>query len=84
MFTLRASYVHARQTNSANNANNADYNGNQLALGALYNLSKRTALYSTASRVQNSATGKFVIPGAPAISAGQGSRASEAGVSHSF
>ena len=81
LFVLRASYVHARLTNSANNA---DYTGKQLALGAVYNLSKRTALYSTASRVQNSATGKFVIAGAPAISAGQGSRAIEAGINHSF
>ena len=78
---LRASYTHAHLTNSATNA---DYTGKQLALGGIYNLSKRTALYSTWSRVQNSSTGKFVIAGAPAITAGQGSSAVEAGVYHAF
>ena len=79
--TLRASYTHAHQTNSATKA---DYTGKQLAFGGIYNLSKRTALYSTWSRVQNSSTAKFVIAGAPAISAGQGSNAIEAGIYHSF
>lgn len=81
LFTQRASAVHARMTNRANNADDI---GKQLALGAVDNLSRRTALYSTASRVQNSATGTFVIPGALAISAGQLSRAIEAGINHSF
>ena len=81
--TLRASYTHAHLTNSAA-ATQADYTGQQLALGALYALSKRTALYGTVSRVSNSATGKFLIPGGSAVSAGQGSRGTELGIYHAF
>jgi predicted porin len=81
--TLRASYTHAHFSNSAAAAK-ADYTGRQLAVGGLYALSKRTALYGTVSQVSNSATGKFLIPGGSAITAGQGSRGTELGINHTF
>jgi predicted porin len=81
--TLRASYTRAHLTNSAVAAK-ADYTGNQLALGGLYALSKRTTLYGTVSRVGNSDSGKFVIPGGSAVSAGQSSRGTELGIYHAF
>jgi len=78
---IRASYV---RSNNRDTATGSDYSGNLLALGYVHNLSKRTALYATASRVQNSAAGKFLIPGGSAITAGQGSTGTEAGIYHSF
>jgi predicted porin len=78
---IRASYVRAHLKNSAPTT---DYSGNQMALGYVYNLSKRTALYTTYSRVRNSAGGKFVIPGGSTVAAGQGSTGFEAGINHSF
>jgi predicted porin len=81
--TVRASYAHAHLRNTAAAAR-ADYSANQLALGYVHALSKRTALYGTVSRVANSSTGKFVIPGGSAVGAGQGSRGTELGISHSF
>lgn len=79
--TVRASYV---RSNNRDTATGSNYKGNLLALGYVYNLSKRTALYGTASRVQNSATGKFLIPGGSAVTAGQGSTGTELGIYHAF
>jgi predicted porin len=81
--TVRASYVRSDYSDAAKGSG-ADYNGDLIALGYVYNLSKRTALYGTASQVQNSAKGKFVIPGGSAVSPGQSSTGVEAGVYHSF
>jgi len=79
--TLRASYVHAAYSNSANAA---DYSGRQIALGVVQALSKRTSLYATTSRVSNSATAKYVIPGGSTVAVGQGSRGTEFGIYHTF
>jgi predicted porin len=57
---------------------------NQIAVGYIYNLSKRTALYTTASRITNKGTQAFAIPGGPALTAGGKSQAVEAGLRHSF
>jgi len=57
----------------------------QLALGYVYNLSKRTALYGTASRISNSGPVAVAIPGGPAAPiAGGTSQAAELGIRHSF
>ncbi|MDT7835419.1 porin [Aquabacterium sp. OR-4] len=79
--TLRASYTHA---NFSNSVGKVDYSGKQLALGTVYALSKRTSLYATISRVTNSGAAKYVIPGGSTVTAGQGSRGTEAGIYHSF
>ncbi|OYV01548.1 MAG: porin [Burkholderiales bacterium PBB5] len=79
--TLRASYVHSAFSNSANAA---DYTGRLIAVGVVHALSKRTSLYATTSKVSNSATGKFVIPGGNTVAAGQGSRGTEFGIYHTF
>ncbi len=57
----------------------------QLGLGYVYNLSKRTALYTTASRIDNKGAATFVIPGGPAgIAGGRNSTGYEAGLRHTF
>lgn len=78
---IRASFVNAHSRNSANGE---DYTGKLFAVGYVHNLSKRTSLYTTLSKVNNSSTGRFLIPGGSAITPGQGSSGVEAGIYHSF
>ncbi|MBW8846315.1 MAG: porin [Burkholderiales bacterium] len=55
------------------------------AAGYIYNLSKRTALYTTVSQVKNSGAAKFIVSGAPAATAGgQKSSGFDVGIRHSF
>jgi predicted porin len=57
----------------------------QLGLGYVHNLSKRTALYGTVSRIDNAGASTFVVPGgAPGMAGGQSSTGVEAGIKHSF
>ena len=62
-----------------------DGNGaQQWGIGYAYHLSKRTALYTTAARIDNKGTAAFVIPGGATITAGGKSTGAEAGVRHLF
>jgi predicted porin len=56
----------------------------QIAAGAIHNLSKRTALYGTFSRISNSNNGAFSHSGQRPAVAGGKSTAYEAGVRHNF
>jgi len=57
----------------------------QWAIGADYNLSKRTAVYATWSQMNNNSTSAFRISGTgSALSPGQNSTGGEVGVKHSF
>lgn len=57
----------------------------QLALGVVYSLSKRSALYGTASLIRNEAAATFVVPGGPAgLAGGRDSRGIEFGIRHRF
>lgn len=78
---IRVSHVNAHSRNSANGE---DYTGKLYAVGYVHNLSKRTSLYTTLSQVNNSRTGRFLIPGGSAITPGQDSSGLEAGIYHSF
>jgi predicted porin len=75
--TLKASYV-ARKLGSAKV-------GNQIALGALYDLSKRTTVYAAYSVLTNEAGyGMNVGSAAASDFTGVKSKGFEAGVKHSF
>lgn len=55
------------------------------ALGYIYNLSKRTALYTTYSELKNDGTTRFALGGAPAATAnGLKSTGFDVGIRHSF
>lgn len=55
------------------------------AAGYIYNLSKRTALYTTFAQLKNDGTTRFTLGGAPAATAnGQKSTGYDVGVRHSF
>jgi predicted porin len=70
-------------TNGKDLLNNSD--ATQWALGADYNLSKRTALYATWSSINNDNTAAFsVYPGFGSLSAGNNSTGGQIGVRHSF
>ena len=74
---IKASYVRSNYT-GANDAN-------QLAIGADYNLSKRTAVYATYARISNDGAATYSVPGGVgAAAAGGSSRGFEVGMRHSF
>ncbi len=57
----------------------------KLGLGYVYNMSKRTALYSSLARISNDGGARFSIPGgASGLAAGASSTGFEAGVLHRF
>ncbi|TDP72638.1 porin [Roseateles toxinivorans] len=57
----------------------------QLAVGYVHELSKRSALYATASRIANKGAATYVVPGGAAGLAGGGSsRGIELGLRHNF
>jgi len=75
---LWASYTDANGDNVTGDAKLA-------AAGYIYNLSKRTALYTTFSQLKNSGAARFVLGGAPAATAnGQKSTGYDVGIRHSF
>ena len=67
-------------------ATNVDANdAQQLGLGYVYDLSKRSALYGTFSRIMNDGGATYVIPGGTSGLAGGGnSTALEIGIRHNF
>lgn len=84
-------YLRADQTGAtaALGANDAS----MIGAGYVYNLSKRTVIYTHASRVENKGTANFAVPGGPAVSAvataanyfgGGRSTAFELGIRHDF
>ncbi len=64
-----------------------DLHANQIAVGYIHDLSKRTALYATAARIKNeSGNAAFALRDAPATAVGlrQTSTGAEAGIRHLF
>jgi predicted porin len=77
---IRASYVNVRAEGGAIDANDA----NQIALGYIHNLSKRTALYTTVARVNNKGAASYAVASSPTMVAGKDSTGWELGLRHSF
>jgi predicted porin len=77
---IRASYVHANSKGGAIDANDAD----QLAIGYVHHLSKRTALYTTFARVNNKGGATFAVATPPALVTGKDSKGAEFGIRHTF
>lgn len=56
-------------------------NATQIAAGYVYNLSKKTALYATVSRIRNAGASVFTVPGGPASALpGRSSTGAELGI----
>jgi len=88
--TFRANYVRVDAKGVALNANNvatrnidAD-DANQFSIGYQYDLSKRTAVYTTYAQIKNKGAANYAVSTPPAAVAGQKSQGFEAGIRHSF
>jgi predicted porin len=82
---IRASYLHSNL--SGRTALGVDTNPNdasQFALGYLYNLSKRTALYTAVARVDNKGASAIAVDKNPTLFAGKKSTGVEVGIRHFF
>lgn len=77
---VRASYQRADASGAGTDANDAK----QVALGYVYQLSKRTSLYGTYSHLTNSGAASFAVGTPPVAAAGRVSRGFEIGIMHSF
>jgi predicted porin len=82
---IKAAYTHANASGVTAAGVNVDANdANQFALGYVYNLSKRTAIYGTGAYIKNKGAATFAVASAPAIVAGGKSTGLELGLRHSF
>ena len=82
---IKAAYTHANSSGTTAAGVNVDADdANQFALGYIYNLSKRTAVYGTAAYVKNKGNATFAVASAPAMVAGGKSTGLEVGLRHSF
>ncbi|MBT9500460.1 MAG: porin [Burkholderiaceae bacterium] len=80
--TFKASYTSSNVNSAAEASTFGD--AKQLAVGYIHDLSKRSALYGTFSRVSNSGKANIGVSGSPAVKAGQASSGFEVGVKHTF
>lgn len=82
---IKAAYTHANASGTDALGASVDANdANQFAVGYIYNLSKRTAIYTTAAYVKNKGAATFAVASAPAMVAGGKSTGAEVGLRHSF
>ncbi|CAN5824666.1 porin [soil metagenome] len=86
---IRAAYTHANSSGTNAAGANIDRNdANEFALGYIYNLSKRTALYTTVAYVKNKGNATFNVAGnpagSPALVGGEKSTGAEFGIRHAF
>ncbi len=82
---IKAAYTHANASGTNAAGVNVDANdANQFALGYIYNLSKRTAVYGTGAYVKNKGNATFAVASAPTLLAGQKSTGLELGLRHAF
>jgi len=84
---FRAVYGRSDLSGTANVVGGASIDANDsklYSLGYVYNLSKRTALYTTYGRISNSGTAALVVQAAPGSAAGTTSTGYNFGLRHSF
>ncbi len=86
--TVRVSFINANASGHTGTGASIDKNdATQFALGYQYDLSKRTALYTTVSRVNNKEGAAYVVDGNPALPSpnnGKDSSGVEVGIRHRF
>jgi len=83
---IRADYIHGDMSGGAVGSGFGDADdASQIALGYVYNLSKRTAIYTTASTLRNKGASKLIVASAAAgIKGGENSTGYDVGLRHSF
>ncbi|WP_434063995.1 porin [Roseateles violae] len=81
---LKASYLQANMKGRVGTRVIDANDATQFGLGAVYNLSKRTALYAQGALIENDGAATFSIPGGTTMLTGGRSTGWEAGVRHNF
>ena len=82
---FKASYNRADMKGSVGTTVIDSNDAQQIAVGYVHNLSKRSALYGTYSRISNKAAANFVVPGgASGLVGGRSSTGIEIGIRHTF
>lgn len=81
---VKFSFNRAKMGGTAGTASIDGDSADQLALGYVYHLSKRTVAYATAATMRDKGNARFVVPGSPAGKAGAKSQGFEFGVNHEF
>jgi predicted porin len=83
---IRADYINGNMSGGAANSGFGDADdAHQMALGYQYNLSKRTALYTTVSSLKNKGASKLTVAaGNAGIKNGETSTGYDVGLRHSF
>lgn len=82
---VKASWHKVNMEGSVGATNVSANDATKLGLGYVYNLSKRTAAYSSLARVSNNGGARYTIPGGPSgLAAGASSTGYEFGVIHRF
>lgn len=83
--TIKALYTNVNAKGRTPAGVSIDSNdASQIAVGYVYDLSKRTGLYGTYARVNNKGNAAFVVDANPAIVAGKDSQGFEVGIRHRF
>lgn len=82
--TLQTSYTDSKANTAAESISGVG-DSKLFAIGYIYSLSKRTALYTTFAQIDNKGGAKYTVAGAPAATAGgQKSSGFDVGIRHSF
>ncbi|MCH7345483.1 porin [Pelomonas sp. CA6] len=81
---VKASYLKADMKGKVGSTSIDANDATQFGIGAIYNLSKRSALYVQGARISNDGRATFSIPGGTAMVAGGNSTGWEAGLRHNF
>jgi predicted porin len=82
---VKAAYTHANASGTTPAGVNVDGNdADQIALGYIYNFSKRTAVYTTAAYVKNKGSAAFAVASSPVLVPGEKSTGVELGLRHAF
>lgn len=85
--SIQASYTDAKANTAAETAATGYTrigDASLFAVGYTYNLSKRTALYTTVAQIKNDGAARFALSGSPTVAAGGKSSGFDVGVRHSF
>jgi len=79
-----ASWTKADANSVAETMKSPVFDATHLSAGYVHNLSKRTALYTTVSKIENKGKGTFGVLNTPKVAAGGGSGGFDVGVRHNF
>jgi predicted porin len=83
--TVRVGYTNANASGRTGaGVDTGSNDANQFALGYIYDLSKRTAVYGTLAKVTNKGSANFAVDSNPVAVAGKDSTGYEIGLRHSF